>query len=118
MPCTLVLLFGVLHFTPTSLSIVLTGYLLGHNLSFDFRFALSYRLSLSQFVSCRPKDEGVDEKIEELIADAATRTEPMELVPQSFLPAVPRVSVQSREEKVLTTEWDHGSRGAYSYFAC
>ena len=55
-----------------------------------------------QFVSCRPRDVRAEDKIDELITAAAARTEPMELVPQSFLPSFPRVSDESRAEKVQT----------------
>ncbi|CAN0033559.1 unnamed protein product [Ascophyllum nodosum] len=61
-------------------------------------------LADAQFVSCRPRDVRAEDKIDELITAAAARTEPMELVPQSFLPSFPRVSDESRAEKILRKE--------------
>lgn len=47
-----------------------------------------------------------EEAIDEHIAAAAARAEPMELVPHSFLPPFARVTVESREDKVSVRAWD------------
>eukprot|EP00903_Cladosiphon_okamuranus_P011426 g10767.t1 len=67
----------------------------------DFSF---HSLADAQFLSCRPKDVGVEESIDEHIEAAAARSEPMELVPTSFLPSFTKVSQQAREEMLLRRE--------------
>eukprot|EP00752_Nemacystus_decipiens_P018659 g16728.t1 len=66
-----------------------------------------HSLADAQFLSCRPKDVGAEESVDEHIEAAALRTEPMELVPASFLPSFTKVSQQSREEKLLRREKKH-----------
>lgn len=55
---------------------------------------------VAQFLSCRPIEEAPEKDIDDHIAAALGRKEPMEVVPASFLPPFPRLSQESREEKV------------------
>ena len=77
--------------------------------------AVSVAVFFHQFLSCRPRDIGGPEAIEQHIVAASSRNEPMEIVPQSFLPPFPRFSHESRQEKVSEAETRQYARYRSAY---